>query len=312
MPSSSENTPGTAPPLVSVALCTYNGARYLRQQLDSLARQTYPQLEFIVVDDNSSDGTGLILAEYAQKLALRIYRNESNLGYIKNFERAISLCTGTFIAPCDQDDIWLPEKIERLVTACQDNLLVYCDAALIDREGNLLHRNVSDVVNPIRSANPNSLLFSNCAPGHTILFRRELAKVALPFPARMPHDWWLMYAAANLGRLTYLPVPLVLYRQHPANVSNFSQHKKKSKRDHKQVRRNRELYLLQQFKSFNDRQGIENPVLNELIDRLTLRSKQGLDLRLFAFLYRYREDLYFVLKKSKLKKIHRIFKESLA
>jgi glycosyltransferase involved in cell wall biosynthesis len=299
-------------PLVSVALCTYNGARYLREQLDSLARQTYPRLEFIVVDDASTDETGLILEEYARRLPLRIYRNESNLGYIKNFEKAIALSTGTFIAPCDQDDIWLPEKIAALVDFCRDKLLVYCDAELIDPQGQPLHKFVSDVVNPVRSSAPNQLLFSNCAPGHTLLFHRDLLGAALPFPPQVPHDWWLLYTAATLGRIGYLPAPLVLYRQHPANVTNFSHHKKEKERDLKKVRRSRELYLLSQFKSFNDRQGIDNPVLNQLISRLTHRSSRGLDLKLLAFLYQHQEELYFVLKKSKLKKIHRIFKESLA
>jgi len=308
----SENVSLSSFPLVSIAMCTYNGARYLREQLDSLARQIYPRLEIIVVDDYSTDETMAILEEYSNQLPLKIYRNKTNLGYIKNFEKAISLCTGSFIAPCDQDDIWLPEKIEKLVNFCQDKLLVYCDAELIDPTGQQLQQKVSDVVNPVRSAEPVKLLFNNCTPGHTILFHQQLVKSALPFPDNVYHDWWLMYTAATLGKVGYLPFTLVQYRQHPANVTNFSHHKKAGKWDSKQVRRNRQLAILKQFKLFNDRQGIANPLLNELITCFTHRRTWGLDLNLFSILYQHRADLYFVLKKSDVKKIHRLFKESLA
>lgn len=299
-------------PLISVALCTYNGSRYLREQLDSLARQTYPRLEIVAVDDVSADDTWQILQEYAGRLPMKIYRNETNLGYIRNFEKAMSLCRGTFIAPCDQDDVWLPEKLEKLAARCQGQLLVYCDSELIDAQGHSLHQRASAKVNPIGSARPNALLFSNCASGHAMLFRRELLAPALPFPGQVAHDWWLMYAAASLGSIAYLPEALVQYRQHPANVTNFSQHKNQQQTDPRPLRRRRQLELLRQFQGFNNRQGLANPVLNQLIGLLEQQKEKGLDLDLLTFLLRHRGELYFILKKSRLQKIHRIFKESLA
>src|ERR1700743_1857825 len=104
------------PYLVSIALCTYNGAAYIEEQLDTLVNQSYPNCEIIVVDDCSKDNTVKILSEYADKYPqVRIHINEKNLGYTRNFEKAIRLCKGEYIALCDQDDIWDPQKIEMQV-----------------------------------------------------------------------------------------------------------------------------------------------------------------------------------------------------
>src|SRR5476649_2579474 len=94
-------------PLVSIALCTYNGARFLSQQLDTLVNQTYRPIEIIVVDDCSTDDTFAILTEYAGRYPnFKIYRNDVKLGFTANFEKAVKLCTGDLIALCDQDDLW--------------------------------------------------------------------------------------------------------------------------------------------------------------------------------------------------------------
>src|SRR5574344_2136916 len=99
--------------MISLALPTYNGEKYLREQLDSIFNQTMVPEEIVVVDDRSTDSTIQILEEYKQKYGLKYYINEQNLGYNKNFEKAITLCQGDYIALCDQDDVWLPEKIEK-------------------------------------------------------------------------------------------------------------------------------------------------------------------------------------------------------
>ena len=97
--------------LVSIAMATYNGEKYLKEQLDSIYAQTYKDIEVIVCDDCSSDKTVEILDEYKEKYGLKYYINEKNLGFKKNFEKAISLCSGDFIALADQDDIWIENKI---------------------------------------------------------------------------------------------------------------------------------------------------------------------------------------------------------
>src|ERR1700742_869803 len=103
-------------PLVSIALCTYNGERFLSKQLDSLLSQTYINIEIIIVDDGSHDNTWNILIDYAQKnKRLQISQNARNLGHTCNFERAIKLCNGDYIAIADQDDIWESDKIKTMI-----------------------------------------------------------------------------------------------------------------------------------------------------------------------------------------------------
>ena len=102
---------------VSIAMCTYNGAGFLQQQLDSLARQTRKPDEIIICDDVSSDNSVAIAQAFADQsgLKVRVHQNTQNLGYVKNFEKAISLCTQDIIFLCDQDDLWQPNKIEQMV-----------------------------------------------------------------------------------------------------------------------------------------------------------------------------------------------------
>ncbi len=122
---------------ISVAMCTFNGARFLRAQLESIARQRRPPDELVICDDGSSDGSVEILREFAAgaSFSIRIFCNEKNLGSTQNFEKAIQLCKGDLIALCDQDDIWLPEKLSRLLQIFeQDSSLggVFSDADLIN------------------------------------------------------------------------------------------------------------------------------------------------------------------------------------
>src|SRR5690606_33629827 len=114
-------------PLISIALCTYNGEKFLAEQLDSIVNQTYKNIEIIAVDDCSTDRTLTILQKYASKdVRVKVYSNKTNKGYSKNFEYAISLCTGDYIAVSDQDDIWVSDKLELLINKIRinDDLLV--------------------------------------------------------------------------------------------------------------------------------------------------------------------------------------------
>ncbi len=210
-------------PLVSIALCTYNGERYLREQLDSLLRQDYPQLEIIAIDDASTDTTPDILGEYsARDPRLQVHRNPSNLGFRRNFEHALSLCSGKLIAPCDQDDIWAPAKLSRLQDTLGTAMMSYCDSELINEHGHALGQRISDKFNVASLGDPVAFVFSNCVSGHAMLFRRELLAGALPLPSNLFHDWWLAYVAASLGRIEYCPEPLVSYRQHATSVTDLS------------------------------------------------------------------------------------------
>src|SRR4051812_10655388 len=123
-------------PKVSVVVCTYNGEKFLPQQLNSLISQTYANLEIIISDDHSSDDTVKIAASFQKRdPRIRIHVNESNLGFNKNFEQAFDLSTGDFIAVCDQDDIWKPNKIKDMMSLFkEETVLVYCQSVRFRNE----------------------------------------------------------------------------------------------------------------------------------------------------------------------------------
>jgi len=209
-------------PLVSIAMCTYNGAEFLIPQLDTLVNQTYQFVEIVVVDDCSTDGTFGILTAYAEKYPrFRIYQNENNLGFIRNFERAVSLCNGQLIALCDQDDLWHPQKIELQVNAIGDNIFIYHDSEFIHEDGSSMNKKMSDLMNLYRGGQPDAFLFFNCISGHTILMKRILIDFPLPLKKELFHDWWLAYAATNIGEIDFIPQCLVKYRQHGNSETNI-------------------------------------------------------------------------------------------
>lgn len=200
-------------------MCTYNGARFVEQQLDSIVNQTYRNLEIVVADDGSTDDTVAIVRRFQQRdRRIRLLEGVSNLGFIGNFARALSACTGDQIALADQDDVWLPEKIMTLCEQLGDNLLIYSRVQMIDAEGNQLQE-VFPRVNRLDGACALSLLVDNCVTGHACLIQRELRDLALPFPPGVKaHDQWLALVAAGLGRMKASESVLSLYRKHGANV----------------------------------------------------------------------------------------------
>lgn len=203
-------------PLISIALCTYNGEKNLRQQLDSLIHQTYQNLEIVIVDDKSSDSTLEILEEYAKlESRIRIEINKENLGYTKNFEKAISLCKGEYIALSDQDDIWDLDKIRILHQEIGNHTLIYHDSEFIDEHGNPMDKNMSDIMNFYSGTGSLPFLLLNCMSGHSIMFRKELLTKIFPFDKRFFHDWWIAYVASTFGNILFIETALVKYRQHP-------------------------------------------------------------------------------------------------
>ena len=206
--------------LISIAMATYNGERHLTEQLDSIYAQTYKNIEVIVTDDCSNDGTVEILQQYAESHGLKYFVNETNLGYVKNFEKTISLCQGDYIALSDQDDIWEANKLELLIDNIDADLLIHSDCALIDERGK--------TIKPIWKGEigfnmeVENLLFGNIVTGCTVLFKKELLTTALPFPEGIAyHDWWLAICAAKDKRIHYLPLCLTQYRQHSNQASGM-------------------------------------------------------------------------------------------
>src|SRR5579863_3349067 len=173
----------TPQPLVSVALCTYNGEKFLEKQLDSILSQDYYNMEIVVVDDCSKDSTWDILRHYARKIKrFRLYRNRRNIGDSRNFEKAIKLCKGELIALADQDDIWEKEKIRVLTNSIDDCILVYHDSDFIDTmDRHIDEGTMSSRYHMYDGGSCLPFILSNCVSGHATMFKKELIKYLSPF-----------------------------------------------------------------------------------------------------------------------------------
>lgn len=219
-------------PLISIVVCTYNGEKHLKEQLDSLVNQTYRNLEIIVVDDCSNDSTIQIIREYESNFSfVKLYENGSNLGYVKNFEKGILLCKGEFILLSDQDDIWDLNKVSCMYEYIGDNLLLYHDSEFIEEDGTRMNKKMSERMNFYHGSNGLPFTLYNCVSGHTMMFKRDLIKLALPFDTRFFHDWWLVYVAASKGKINFVNKTLVKYRQHIKSTIDMLELKPIKKQD---------------------------------------------------------------------------------
>jgi glycosyltransferase involved in cell wall biosynthesis len=206
--------------LVSIALATYNGEKYLPELLDSLYAQSYASIEVVAVDDFSTDNTPELLKQYSEEKGLKFYRNEKNMGFVKTFEKALEFCKGEYIALADQDDIWLPEKIQTLLEHIKNKSLIHSDGELIDSNNQLFAPSFTRYSKKrVDLESFRQLLFYNHITGCTALIKRDLLEHALPFPENiLYHDWWLALAASKQKGIKYVPEKLIKYRQH-TNVS---------------------------------------------------------------------------------------------
>ncbi|WP_051416462.1 glycosyltransferase family 2 protein [Asinibacterium sp. OR53] len=211
--------PAAELPLISVVMATYNGERFIGAQLNSILEQTYPNLELIIVDDGSTDGTANLLKQYAERFNnIRLFFNEQNIGYVRNFEKGMLLAAGDFLALSDQDDIWDKQKLSLLMQEIGDHPVVYCNSELIDYNGNLTGKKLSDIKRLGDFDDCLSFLVGNSAPGHAMIIRRSLVRASVPLAPMIPHDHWLGFVATLTGKIKFVDKVLVQYRQHNANV----------------------------------------------------------------------------------------------
>lgn len=302
-------TEGRSTPLVSIVMTTYNGERYLAQQMDSLLQQTYPHLEIVVVDDCSTDGTFALLQQYARRHPhISVYRNETNLGYIRNFEKACALSKGDFIALCDQDDAWKADKIEKLAGAIGDFAMIHSDSMLCNQDLQETGRRISDNAELKDIHSPLEQAVFCRIYGHSSLFTRSFFEQARPFLPIIPHDWWLCYVATLCGGIRYYPEPLVLYRQHVNNLYGaVGTRRKKTKEEKAKIRERKRLevtHIRQRMQAFADRCPDHLPE-KKILQALN-RSYQSFSLpnnfsRMMLF-FRYHPQLLTVKKRSALRK----------
>ncbi len=301
-------------PLVSIVMCTYNGEKYLRFQLDTIIDQTYTNTEIIVVDDCSSDNTPKILQEYSRQYSnIHVFHNETNMGVNKNFEKGISLAGGELIALSDQDDIWDKNKIELLVNKMQDNVLVYCDSELVDSDGKSLNRRFSDAARFINGQDPLPFFFNNCCSGHAMLFKKELVRTALPIKLKKGTgvycDQWLGLAANCVGKIDYIQTPLVKYRQHLQSVTDLSSLKGKviSRKEKKRLDVENMISRFEALSLLESIPDNDKVIVNQLLELYKRRLSNYFSMALFLFLMRNRHRFFKISLKSDWKIIRNCF-----
>lgn len=207
---------------VQILMSTYNGEKYIREQLDSILNQTYPEVKVLIRDDGSSDGTIAILEEYAVKYANVEYYSGKNLGVIQSFLRLLkdSDDQAKYYAFADQDDVWLPEKIEKAIEMLENNTetsmpLLYCSDVYVTDEA----LNVIKIDKKQARPSFGNALVQNICTGCTAVMNHELRDIinqTKPVNIVM-HDWWFYLTASLHGNVIYDHNPYMYYRQHGNN-----------------------------------------------------------------------------------------------
>lgn len=220
-----------ARPGVSIALATHNGALYLGQQLESFLTQTLRPAELVVVDDASTDGTRRILEEFsrAAPFPVSVRKNDTNAGPAATFAQAAAACSGELVAFSDQDDVWAPEKLQRLAQRLAEDTAIgalFCNADIVDAELRSAGRDVWSLVG-LTGERRRQVTAGDALPvllkrysvqGATLLLRRNVLHSALPIPAGWYYDAWIALVTAAEHQLVGIPECLQKYRQHSANV----------------------------------------------------------------------------------------------
>ncbi len=214
---------------ISVVMAAFNGERYIEGQLNSIINQTLKPDEIIICDDDSTDGTIEILKRYEHNAQFKVIINSQRLGLIKNFKNAVGQAKeGNYIALSDQDDIWLPEKLEK----CAEHLrqieqkeipcLVHSDLLFVDLDERIINTSFRKHLGQHKyQQNLNTLVYGNFLNGCTSLFNPAMKGFFASMPDRIAlnHDGWMALVAFTFGRVAYINEPLVKYRKHDNNAS---------------------------------------------------------------------------------------------
>jgi glycosyltransferase involved in cell wall biosynthesis len=205
--------------MITVCIATFNGEKYIKEQLDSILSQIGLNDEIVISDDHSKDKTLNIIGSYNDK-RIKIFINKNKKGYSKNFENAINNANGDIIFICDQDDVWMENKVKVMLKALQKSPLVVHDARIVDGNLNLLnesHFNLYDVKNGFWINFLKTRYIGAC-----MAFKKEILEKALPFPDNQKlcaYDYWLTIVAEFYYKVELIQEPLIKYRRHGNNAS---------------------------------------------------------------------------------------------
>lgn len=224
---------------ISVAICTYNGEKYIQEQLNSILNQEKPIDEIVICDDGSTDNTMSICQSVLSNTNIKyiLKKNEQNLGFIKNFYQAMSLCSGDIIFLCDQDDVWFKNKTNLISHVFEENenaQLVFSNALVtnekletINELFNTLNFSTSYFENQEKAF--KKLLNDNFVVGATATIRKDFLNKVSDFDNGWAHDSWLAIIATLYNGLFFIDEPLIYYRQHSSNTIGLNQENKLNK-----------------------------------------------------------------------------------
>ena len=213
---------------IDVLMATYNGEKYLEEQINSILNQTYKNIRLIISDDCSKDNTREILKQYEENDdRIKVYYQEENLGYIKNFEFLLNKVENEIYMLSDQDDVWLPQKIEKSYELLKQESadLVFGDLEVVDENLNTIYSSFGDFMLLNKKINKyiNSYKLNylyNCVTGCTVLSKKEFIDKILPFPVTskyVAHDHWIGIGISLNGKVAYMKEKYIKYRQHGNN-----------------------------------------------------------------------------------------------
>lgn len=281
---------------VAVVVCTYNGEKYLKAQLDSILSQTYPIHQIIIQDDGSTDSTMQIAQDYAAKYAhIEVRKNAKNIGFNENFRTATLRANADFIAISDQDDVWYAEKIEKQVTAIGENDICFC----------CHHRGVTPektvYVTPQYSL--KALLFNGFA-GHTMLLRKDFAQNKANWLGYIHYDWSLAIHAQLQRGIVRIDEPLNWHRTHA--MSAIAQENKAHGVDNTNIpktapyrygysnyrRLQRKENWQKLYQLIYEQAASKDPVAHKMVGWMLKKDCISL-MRLCFFCARYRKEIYY-------------------
>lgn len=220
---------------IDILMATYNGEKYIKEQIDSILNQTYSNFRLLICDDNSTDSTYSILQEYEKKDSrIVVLKNEENLGYIRNFENLLKNVNSKYFMFSDQDDVWNQDKIELSYKFLKESEsdLVFTDLEIVDESLNMIsssyNRKMGCFRKIIKCSNSYEMIYLyNVITGCTILSKSKYIEKILPLPQNkdLIHDHFMpLIILLNGGKISYLDIPTIKYRQHSANQVGTSRY----------------------------------------------------------------------------------------
>ncbi len=282
--------------MVSVVLCTYNGAKFIIPQLESIANQTYIQLEVIICDDASTDNTCALIEDFIKdKPNFKLHRNEKNLGYTKNFFKGFHLSTAPHIAVCDQDDVWVNTKLEKMMQVWVPQCpLIYCDSVMFKHGDEMLITRNHKLSRRFEGTDARKIFLFNTISGHALIFRRSILKdFETFFPGDIYYDWWLGIYAACHGGVQYVNEVLVFQRRHGDNASGKPEENSAAPPKYRKAFNQIILKHLIGFATVPQMPTEQKAFLNELIDAWRDMITRPFSKKLFGFLFKHRHLIYF-------------------